>query len=124
MVATVLPSNNQPPVYPFLGFVVNLNVVTRSHRDASDLMNCLVTVIEKDLEDGDLVLIEPGLVIPLRTGDWILFPSCDISHLNLHYKGYRCSFVFQTDRRMCAWLDNQNNWEHSTYIDHIIHTTN
>lgn len=94
-------------------------MVTRCHRDRTDYRKCLVATIEKDLVDGDLILVEPGLVIPLRNGDWTLFSSCDISHLNLHYKGYRCSLVFQTDARFTTWMEDRNGWSHNVYVDDV-----
>ncbi|KAL6301707.1 hypothetical protein BKA93DRAFT_712769, partial [Sparassis latifolia] len=60
--ADVLPGNTASPVYPFSGFVVNLNVATRPHRDVKDLNVCLVLVIGSHI-GGELCLVEPGLVL-------------------------------------------------------------
>ncbi|KAH9828712.1 uncharacterized protein C8Q71DRAFT_687833, partial [Rhodofomes roseus] len=80
----VLPGNNRPLASPFLGLVVNMNVTTAAHRDGKDDGICLVLAIG-DFEGGELVLYEPGLIVPLWNGDFILFPSCDLTHFNLHY---------------------------------------
>ena len=62
--AALLPCNNQVICAPFLGLVINLNVATAAHRDSKDDSVCLVLAIG-DFEGGDLLLYEPGLVIPL-----------------------------------------------------------
>ncbi|EPS92477.1 hypothetical protein FOMPIDRAFT_1078912, partial [Fomitopsis schrenkii] len=82
--AELLPCNNQAVSAPFLGLVINLNVATAAHRDNKDECVCLVLAIG-DFVGGELVLYEPGLVIPLRHGDFVLFPSCELTHFNLHY---------------------------------------
>ncbi|KAH9926365.1 uncharacterized protein B0H18DRAFT_954689 [Fomitopsis serialis] len=43
--AAILPGNNASVVNPFVGLVVNLNVVTRAHRDSKDDSVCLVLPI-------------------------------------------------------------------------------
>ena len=85
-IASILPDGNTSPVHPFVGLVINLNAVTRAHRDSKDDTMCLVLALG-DFEGGDLCLYEPGLVIPLRHGKFVVFPSGDITHSNLHYKG-------------------------------------
>ena len=107
--ASLLPVNNQVICAPFLGLVVNLNVATAAHRDSKDDNVCLVLAIG-DYEGGELVLYEPGLVIPLRNGDFIVFRSCDVTHFNLHYKGRRASIVLHTDREMVKWHKGRNGW--------------
>ncbi|THH21608.1 hypothetical protein EUX98_g8337 [Antrodiella citrinella] len=84
--ANSLPHWTAPAAYPFSGFVVNLNVMTRSHRDTKDTSICLVLVLGEP-EGGDLCLVEPGLTVKLREGDFIVFPSGKITHFNLHYVG-------------------------------------
>ena len=66
-IASILPDGNTSPVHPFVGLVINLNAVTRAHRDSKDDTMCLVLALG-DFEGGDLCLYEPGLVIPLRCG--------------------------------------------------------
>lgn len=114
--AEIVPGGNRTPVHPFLGFVINLNVATKAHRDPHDLQDCLVMVISKNLVGGDLVLVEPGIVIPLSNGDFIIFPSCDITHFNLHYKGWRASFVFQTDKHIETWRQDFNGWGANKFV--------
>ncbi|KAH9912434.1 uncharacterized protein B0H18DRAFT_853002, partial [Fomitopsis serialis] len=82
--AAILPGNNVSAVSPFAALVVNLNVVTRAHRDRQDDGVCLVLPIG-EFEGGELCLVEAGLVIPLRNGDFAVFPSCKLTHFNLHY---------------------------------------
>ena len=109
MFAEVLPGGTASPAYPFSGFVVNFNVCTKVHRDGKDLAACLVMPIGT-FTGGDLVLVEPGLVIPLRSGDVIIFPSCRISHFNLHYIGRRASLVCHTDREGTKWVNDHLGW--------------
>src|SRR6266704_1871384 len=53
-----LPSDTAP-VYPFSGYVVNLNVSTRAHRDLQDKKICLIIVISsEDCIGGELCLVE------------------------------------------------------------------
>ena len=109
-IASILPDGNTSPVHPFVGLVINLNAVTRAHRDSKDDTMCLVLALG-DFEGGDLCLYEPGLVIPLRHGEFVVFPSGDITHLNLHYKGRRASIVLHTDREMSKWAEgDRNGW--------------
>ncbi|KAH9910562.1 uncharacterized protein B0H18DRAFT_860839, partial [Fomitopsis serialis] len=84
--ASFLPDNNTSAVHPFVGLVVNLNVVTRAHRDGKDDQVCLVLPIG-DFVGGELCLVEAGLVIPLRHADFVVFPSCEFTHFNLLYTG-------------------------------------
>jgi hypothetical protein len=48
----ILPSNEFSPVFPFSGLVINVNVVTRAHRNWEDLSLCLVLEIS-DCEGGE-----------------------------------------------------------------------
>lgn len=109
----ILPGNNTAVSAPFLGLVINLNVVTAAHRDSKDDGVCLVLAIG-DFEGGELVLYEPGLVVPLRNGDFVIFPSCKSTHFNLHFKGRRASIVLHTDREMTKWLEERNGWSTNT----------
>ena len=59
--AQILPGNNATAVNPFVGLVVNLNVVTRAHRDSKDDCICLVLAIG-DFEGGELCLVERSAV--------------------------------------------------------------
>lgn len=98
------------------GYVLNINVTTKIHRDPNDKDICLVIVITSDCEGGELCLLEPGLVLALRNGDIIVFPSCKISHFNLHYKGRRASLVLQSDKWLSGWLKDGNGWDGNIHI--------
>ena len=111
MDAEVLPGNAHSIVHPFLSLVVNLNVTTSAHRDRQDKALCVVLVIG-DHTGGELCMYEPGLVFPLRNGDFVAFPSYRITHFNLHFVGRRASIVFHTDREMDKWTNGgRNGWE-------------
>ncbi|KAH9919276.1 uncharacterized protein B0H18DRAFT_882126 [Fomitopsis serialis] len=108
--AEVLPGNASPIVYPFLSLVINLNVVTLAHRDSQDKALCVVLPIG-DFQGGDLCLYEPGLVLPLRSGDFVAFPSSCITHFNLHFNGHRASLVLHTDKEIDKWTkEGRNGW--------------
>ncbi|KAF8871280.1 hypothetical protein CPB84DRAFT_1623617, partial [Gymnopilus junonius] len=79
-----LPNCGVSPVYPFGGYVLNINVSTRIHHDTGDQHICLVLVIS-DCVGGELVFKEPGLVLDLKNGDVVIFTSKDISHFNQHF---------------------------------------
>ncbi|KAH9911423.1 uncharacterized protein B0H18DRAFT_892829 [Fomitopsis serialis] len=114
--AAILPGNNVSVVSPFVGLVVNLNVVTRAHRDSKDDGVCLVLPIG-EFDGGELCLVEPGLIIPLRHGEFAVFPSCDFTHFNMHYTGTHASIVLQSDREMCKWTaDDRNGWVSSNHF--------
>ena len=110
MDADVLPGNAQSIVHPFLSLVVNLNVATLAHRDRNDKTICVVLVLG-DHVGGDLCLYEAGLVIPLKTGDFVAFPSARLTHFNLHFIGQHASIVLHTDREIEAWTNgHRNGW--------------
>lgn len=113
--ADVLPGKDASPAHPFSGFVLNLNVVTRSHRDVKDYSICLVLVIGQHV-GGELCLVEPGLVLRLQNGDAVIFPSGKITHFNLHYQGTRASIVLHSDRAGKAWADDRNSWIGHEYM--------
>lgn len=118
MYLEVLPFQQVSAVYPFTGCVLNLNVTTKVHRDPNDKEICLVIAItdDRNCEGGELCLMEPGLVLAIRNGDVVIFPSCKISHFNLHFKGRRASLVFQSDTRFDDWLKDANGWDGKIYI--------
>lgn len=110
-----LPGSNMSPASPFGGFVINLNVSTSLHRDWSDHLICVVTVVS-NCEGGELILVELGLVIKLRSGDTVIFPSHLITHLNMHFRGLRASIVCHSDKFSQQWVENRNNWQmHSNF---------
>ena len=105
------------PAFPFGGFVVNLNVCTRIHRDTEDQKYCAVLVISDGCEGGDLCFLELGLRVSLKHGDMILFRSDILSHFNLHYIGKRGSIVLHTDKAGMEWVADRNGWKDSLFIN-------
>ncbi|KAL6309506.1 hypothetical protein BKA93DRAFT_716385, partial [Sparassis latifolia] len=57
---------------------------------------CLVLAIG-DYTGGELCLVEPGIIIPLRDRNLVVFRSSCITHFNLHYKGTHTSLVLHSD---------------------------
>ncbi|VDB87439.1 unnamed protein product [Peniophora sp. CBMAI 1063] len=104
-----LPGSQSSPTAPFAGLVVNVNVITRMHRDKKDKKFCCIIALG-DWEGGDLCFYEQGLVFPLRSGDLIVFRSSETTHFNLHFRGRRASLVLHTDRELDAFEDNDNHW--------------
>jgi predicted 2-oxoglutarate/Fe(II)-dependent dioxygenase YbiX len=115
MFVDVLPGKEASPSHPFSGFVLNINVITRCHRDVKDHRVCLVLVIG-DHVGGELCLQELGLVVRLRNGDIVVFPSGKITHFNLHYQGVRASIVLHSDNAGQSWVDNRNHWMGHDYM--------
>ena len=111
----MLPYNAVSPAHPFSGFVLNLNVTTLIHRDGGDKELCVVLVLS-DCVGGELCLKEPGVVLDLRLGNLVIFPSTKISHFNLHFAGKRASIVFYTDKEIERWASDQNGWRHNVYL--------
>ena len=111
----MLPYNAVSPAHPFSGFVLNLNVTTLIHRDGGDKELCVVLVFS-DCVGGELCLKEPGVVLDLRLGNLVIFPSTKISHFNLHFAGKRASIVFYTDKEIERWASDQNGWRHNVYL--------
>lgn len=109
MYADLLPLGEVSPVYPFTGYVVNISVCTDGHRDSVDKKIC-VLVFFGDWEGGELCMFEPGLVFELKAGDVMIFPSADITHFNLHFKGTRGSIVMHSDRYGDSWTKDYNGW--------------
>ncbi|KAJ7478839.1 hypothetical protein B0H11DRAFT_2423821 [Mycena galericulata] len=107
--ADVLPLNVFAPAYPFSGFALNLRVATDGHRDPLDKDYCLIIIIS-ECEGGELCLYELGLVAGLKTGDVFIFPSCYVTHFNLHFNGLRATLVLHTDRQGDQWAKNGGGW--------------
>ena len=112
---TFLPGSAAPPVFPFTGIVINLNVSTRGHRDHKDRRCCLILCI-KEGEGGDLVMVEPGVVVRMENGDSFLLHSFDITHLNMPYEGVRASLVFHSDQDLDNWVKDRNGWATKSYF--------
>jgi hypothetical protein len=64
-----------------------------------------------DFEGGDLGMVEPGLLLALRNGDFIIFSSGRTSHFNMEYKGKHASIVMHLDSSLKAWKDHKNHWD-------------
>lgn len=118
--ADVLPAGGFSPAYPFTGFVINLNVTTKLHRDTGDLNFCLVMVISEDCTGGDLCFLEPGIRLELGHGDIVLFRSKELSHYNMHFRGKRASIVFHSEAAGQEWVNSRNKWKGSIYMNHTI----
>jgi hypothetical protein len=110
MHANSLPASQQSPVHPFCSFVVNIQVASWGHRDPYDDVICLIIPIGS-FTGGQLCLFEPGIIIDMKPGDVVVFPSSRITHFNLHFKGIRHSLVCQTDVHMKDWTERRNGWE-------------
>ena len=82
----MMPAGTLPAVYPFQSWVLNLNVATKAHRDRKDYHLCLVVAVGR-FEGGELCMVETGLVLEIQPGDIVVFPSSNITHFNLHFKG-------------------------------------
>jgi hypothetical protein len=115
MVAQALPSGEMLPCHPFTGFVVNLNVKSQAHRDKGDLKICVVVVLG-DHQGGELVLVEPGLVLEVQSGDIVIFPSGDITHFNLDFKGVRASIVLNTDKALESYQKDMRGWKDNKHF--------
>lgn len=115
--AELIPSSNRSPVAPWCGWVLNLNVQTRIHRDDCDGIVCGdMPITNEGFVGGDLVLAQPGLVIPLMNGDFGAFSSMSNDHFNLDYQSERCSLVFQTDKEFESWREDRHGWESNDFI--------
>ncbi|KAH9915373.1 uncharacterized protein B0H18DRAFT_1124959 [Fomitopsis serialis] len=77
--AEILPGNSAPLSAPFLGLVVNLNVVTQAHRDSKDYDMCLVLAV------GDFDEPESRRALKLigfdnaNSASTAVFGNCEIS---------------------------------------------
>jgi hypothetical protein len=121
-----LPLNERSLAYPFGGFVINIGVATKAHRDRFDKIFCVVIPFGK-WTGGELCLYEPGFVssfpvaacshfrfqgfvFRLKPWDILIFPSCDITHFNLDFQGVRLSLVLHSDKYGDRWVRNRNGW--------------
>ena len=104
-----LPTSTSHDFNPWSSIVVNFNCTTIAHKDLKDQLLCGVLVIG-DCEGGDLCFYEPGLVLPLRSGDFVAFHSSRITHFNLDFKETCVSVVFHSDSNIQSWVHNRNGW--------------
>jgi hypothetical protein len=77
--------------------------------DTGDEIICVVIPFS-DFEDGELVLLEAGLVVGLRGGDVFMFPSNRITHFNMSFRGVRGSIVMHSDKEAKRWKMDRNGW--------------
>ncbi|KIM53620.1 hypothetical protein SCLCIDRAFT_138648 [Scleroderma citrinum Foug A] len=112
----MLPGASHSPFSPMSSLVVNLNISTLAHRDSFDKELCLVMPVG-EFDGGALVLVEQGLVLPLRNEDITVFWSAETTHFNMTYSGRCCSFVMQTDKEFNKWVNNHNGWSGNTLFN-------
>lgn len=55
-------------------------------------------------------------MLPLKSGDMVVFLSCALTHFNLHYRGERASLVLHTDREITKWTEGRNGWAMNTTL--------
>jgi hypothetical protein len=77
--------------------------------DGSDKAICVVIPFG-EFEDGQIVLWELGIVVEMLEGIVLGFPSFDVTHLNLHFRGVRGSIVLQEDKEVDSWIKDRNGW--------------
>ncbi|KAF8574653.1 hypothetical protein K439DRAFT_1371848, partial [Ramaria rubella] len=116
--AHVIPNSTAPPGYPFASLVLNLQVITRAHKDIMDNNFCLVIPIGPKLprgqegwEGGELCFAEYGLVWELESYQAISFASDIITHFNLHGVGHRGSLVLSTEKALAKYKGDYNGWK-------------
>lgn len=118
--ADLLPCGEVSPAYPFTGYVLNINVTTRIHRDWGDKEICLVLpIFDSGCIGGELCLKELGLVMRMKSLDVIIFASHQLSHFNLNYIGKRASLVLHSDRGGDAWVCDRDGWENNIYTSTV-----
>lgn len=116
-----LPGDELSAAYPYGGYVINLNVATKIHRDSKDQEICTVFPVSQAV-GGDLGLLEAGILLALQTGDSVDFKSVEQTHFNCHFVGKRASIVLHTDSAAAAWTDGtddlppRNGWANNQYF--------
>ncbi|KAJ7757360.1 hypothetical protein DFH07DRAFT_742135 [Mycena maculata] len=108
-----LPLDASSPCYPFGGFILNISACTWAHRDGGDKRLCLVVPFGT-FTGGQLCRYETGFSFDLKLGDVLVFPSCDLTHFNMHFKGCRGTLVLHSDRQGDSWVRDCHGW--STHI--------
>lgn len=96
--------------------MVNLRVSTWAHRDHGDKQLCVVIAFGK-YTGGELCVYEIGLKFDLQMGDVLIFPSCDLTHFNMHFSGKRGTLVLHSDRQGDEWVKDCRGW--AAYINRI-----
>ncbi|KAJ7432244.1 hypothetical protein B0H11DRAFT_1760779 [Mycena galericulata] len=108
--ATRLPLHERSHAHPFGGFVFNVRVSTRGHRDSGDKLFCVVLPFGS-WTGGEVGMFEPGFLFRPRAWDGIIFPSCNITHFNMNFNGIWLSLVLHSDKYGDRWVQNQNGWK-------------
>lgn len=90
--------------------MLNIHVCTDGHVDEFDDLVCVVIPFGV-WHGGELVLHEAGLVVEMKSGDIIIFPSSKITHFNLHFTGTRLSIVMHSDKYSDSWVKDRNGWK-------------
>ncbi|KAJ7023959.1 hypothetical protein C8F04DRAFT_1132826 [Mycena alexandri] len=116
-----LPLGATSPCHPFGGFVINISSCTWGHRDKDKNM-CLIASMGEHT-GGQLCLHEAGLKFDLRLGDVLIFPSCDLTHFNCHFRGRRATIVLHTDREANSWTGDAHGWN-AYVVNHRRHDEN
>ena len=75
-----------------------------------------MAITDENCIGGDLCLKEPGIRLPMRCGDVVVFPSHQLSHFNSHFVGERLSLVFHTDSTGDIWYQQRNFWANNVYM--------
>ncbi|QRW01386.1 DEAD-box ATP-dependent RNA helicase 42 [Ceratobasidium sp. AG-Ba] len=129
-------SDSLGPIYPlecapFCMTVLNVQSVSRGHRDLGDCDGtiCLILALG-DFKGGSLCIYEPGASIDLTHGQFAAIRSRRMVHFNLDYVGERFSYVFTSDNGLERWEKNRNGWvgmealcSSSTHQQNHAHTT-
>ncbi|KAJ7866927.1 hypothetical protein B0H14DRAFT_3591661 [Mycena olivaceomarginata] len=114
-----LPLHTSLLCHPFSGFVINLQACTWAHRDGFDKGLCVVAPFAT-FEGGQLCPYEAGLSFNLRmgqSGDVLVFPSCDITHFNLHFSEQRGTLVLHSDKQGDTRAEDAHGWS-SFVVNH------
>lgn len=112
-----LPNGATSPTYPFSGLVLNFNVSTSVHRDTKDQSVCLVMpLFDSSTSGGHLCIKELGLVIEMKSMDFVIFRSSKLMHFNLHYIGKRTSLVLHSDSAGAKWVQDRNGWVDNIFM--------
>ena len=90
--------------------MVNIQAATSAHLDSGD-KSIYIVMPFGEFEEGELVLFEAGLVVDMKEGTIVAFPSFYLMHFNLHFWGFRGSVVFQSDKNGDSWVKDRNGWD-------------
>ena len=106
--AEVLPAGKEAFGGIFTNLVLNFGVSTMGHRD-DDFCLCVVFTLGA-YTGGALALHEPRLVLDLKPGSIVAFPSDKFTHFNEPMQGLRISTVLHTEKSQIRWLKDRHGW--------------